>query len=175
MQKVNSPFFFDEKKALEVVLFIANKCDNLYNLLKILYYADKEHLDKYGRFICGDNYVLLPHGPVPSKTYDIVKNVRDNRQPQISGDLKSSFDVEGQYKLVVKRPPNLELLSKTDIECLDKAIEKYGDLSFEELKVLSHKEPDVIEVKDSFDENIYVDIMAKYFEDGDLLLEYLNC
>jgi len=166
---------FNEDKAIELILYIANKCDNLYNLLKIIYFADKMHLHDYGRLMCGDNYVLLPHGPVPSKTYDIIKDVRDNRINPIPEKLQSSFEIEGQYIIKPKRKANTEYLSKSEIECLDDAINKYGKMGFQELKDLSHKEPDVSEVEKSFDENIYIEIIAKYFDNGELLLEYLNC
>jgi uncharacterized phage-associated protein len=40
-----------------------------------MYFADRKHLEKYGRFICGDSYVAMKHGPVPSEIYDILKAV----------------------------------------------------------------------------------------------------
>lgn len=172
---MNYSFEFDEEKSIEVILYIASKCNNLYNLLKILYFADKKHLQEYGRFICGDNYVLLPHGPVPSKIYDIIKDVRDNRKYPIPVHLKNAFTIEGKFIIKPLREPSLEYFSRSDIECLDETIEKYGNMDFQELKELTHKEPDVMEVEKSYDENIYIEIIAKYFEKGTLVLEYLNC
>jgi hypothetical protein len=33
-----------------------------------MYFADKAHLEQYGRFICGDSYVAMK--PVPIGTYE---------------------------------------------------------------------------------------------------------
>ena len=47
-----------------------------YHVLKVIYFADKEHLSKYGRLICDDSYVALTHVPVPRRFFDIIKNIR---------------------------------------------------------------------------------------------------
>jgi hypothetical protein len=58
---------FDRDKALEVILFIAEKlgAPTLLIISKILYLADKRHLQDYGRLICGDRYIAMEFGPVP--------------------------------------------------------------------------------------------------------------
>ena len=38
------------------------------------------------------------------------------------------------------RQPDLDFFSETDINCLIKALRNYGDLSFDELKNLTHEE-----------------------------------
>ncbi len=69
---------FSEQKALAAILYLANKTGkiDMYALLKTLYYADKYHFQQWGRTITGDTYHRLPFGPVPSKTYDMLKSVR---------------------------------------------------------------------------------------------------
>lgn len=44
-------FKFDAEKAVEVLLYIAEKCPDVYKALKVLYFADKDHLAQYGRLI----------------------------------------------------------------------------------------------------------------------------
>jgi hypothetical protein len=46
---------------------------DFHTVLKVLFFADVNHLNNYGRPIVGDDYVALPHGPVPQTTYDILK------------------------------------------------------------------------------------------------------
>lgn len=132
---------FDLPKAIEVLVYITQEINNTYNALKVLYFADKDHLSRYGRLISGDKYIAMDHGPVPSNIYDIVKEAR--------GDSLFEFDTEEnlrklfktrRYMIKPNREPNCEYLSESDIECLNRAIKKYGGLKFDELKDKSHDE-----------------------------------
>ncbi|WP_409530306.1 Panacea domain-containing protein [Shinella sp.] len=44
-----------------------------FHALKTLYYADRAHLQRYGRPITGDRYIAMENGPVPSYAYNAVK------------------------------------------------------------------------------------------------------
>ena len=126
-------FNFDEEKALEVLLYIASKNDDLYAILKILYDADKLHLSKYGRFINGDCYVAMKNGPVPSQTYDIIKLVRGDGI--ISYDKlnpKEAFSVKND-SVYLKRKPEMDLISESNLECLNAVIKEYEGLTFPEI------------------------------------------
>ena len=73
----NSRVYFRKYiKALETLVYLANKDQRQYWVLKAIYLADKEHLQKYGRQMFGDRYIAMKLGPVPSLAYDIVKSVR---------------------------------------------------------------------------------------------------
>lgn len=69
-------FPFHETKALEVLAFIAKTSPGLTPLFvsKILFFAEKWHLNRYGRPIIGDTYIAMPRGPVPSA----IKNYIDH-------------------------------------------------------------------------------------------------
>lgn len=164
-------FRFNARKAIEALLYVAEQCPNMYTALKVLYFADKEHLTRYGRFICGDTYVAMRHGPVPSGVYDLIKCARGDGFYDPDVDIAGAFRVEGN-SIIPCRRPNLDLLSESDKECLDAAIERYGHLSFAELKKLSHSER---AFKDS-DENdfIPVEAIARSLPEGKLLLDYLQ-
>ena len=43
----------------------------------VLLFADKKHLERYGRFITGDTYSAMENGPVPSFAYDVVKCIKE--------------------------------------------------------------------------------------------------
>lgn len=162
---------FEPEKAIEVLLYIAQRCPDMYTALKVLFFADKEHLSKYGRLICGESYVAMSHGPVPSGTYDFIKHVRDGLSV-FSEDigLESAFSVDGN-RIQPSRKPNLELLSQSDIECLDAAIKKYGHMNFGELKRVSHSDP----AYQAADENDFIsfEVFVKSLPKGEILLEYL--
>src|ERR1700694_4392351 len=93
---------FDQRKALHEILFVVThlpKPGNVYNVLKCLYYADRKHLQEYGRQIYGETFYALEHGPVPSAAYEIVKYA------------------DGRAKWDLKFPEALELLEVNDV-CL---------------------------------------------------------
>lgn len=162
---------FDPKKAIEVLLYVAQRCSDMYTALKVLYFADKEHLAKYGRLISGDSYVAMWHGPVPSNTYDLIKDVRGDRFRVTKVPVSEAFHMQGN-DIVPRRKANRDLLSESDVECLDAAIQKYGHLSFAELKRLSHQE----EAFQRADENDFIPLeaIATTLPEGELLVDYLR-
>jgi len=133
-------------KALEVVLWFANREPGIdvHRLLKLLFFADKWHLNRYGRPIVGDNYCALKFGPAAMTTYDILE-----RKPELAWVLALDegafpFSVEpGPRKKHVRplRPADTRKLSESDRAALDWAYEKYGHLDFNTLKRLSHDHP----------------------------------
>lgn len=131
------PSKFDEDKALEVILYMASKLTDptFHQIFKILYFSDKRHLQKYGRLILSDGYVAMKHGPVPSRLYDILKKCR--KLPE-NNTYKNSLQVTNSFHLKSLRNTNLDLLSKSERECLDYAINEFGQLSFKKLTELSH-------------------------------------
>lgn len=133
-------FQFDPEKAVEVILYIAQRLGDpgFHKISKILYFADLNHLEKFGRLITGDAYVAMKHGPVPSGSYDILKYVREDGLFPFAIHAKSAFSVVGGYSVRPLREPEVDLLSRSDCECLDAAISKYGNMSFRKLTDLSH-------------------------------------
>ncbi len=128
---MDGPFNFDPEKATEALLYVAARTGgDMYVTLKLLYLADKCHLHRFGRFIFGDQYYALPHGPVPDGAYGIVKRAR---QPE--GAL--SFKLVGN-QIVPSREADADAFSASDLECLDEAIRDFGRLSFSEIKQLTH-------------------------------------
>lgn len=165
-------FHFDAEKAVEVVLYVANRLaePGFHRLSKILYFADRDHLAKYGRFICGDSYVAMKHGPVPSGTYDILKHVRGDGLPCPVPHVVESFKVEDGKKVVPLKDADLDALSESEKECLDAAIAKYGKMSFKKLTDISHDK-----AWESADENEFIEVeqIAATLPDAKHLLEYL--
>lgn len=160
----------DEAKAVEVLLYVTDRVQDMYAALKVVFFADGNHLEKYGRLIYGDSYVAMRHGPVPGLAYDMLK------QDKGAGYLnavpgRELFAHEDQDRLP-KREPNLALLSESDIECLDEAVECYGDKSFRELKDLSHEDR-AYQAADENDLMSFED-MVRSLPNADEVLEYLE-
>ena len=86
---------FKQDIAIQAILYILQKmggmCD-IHKCQKILYFADNEHLSRYGRSITGDAYVRMDFGPVPTYIYDLFKAVR--------GDSYFALQVDDVKKLL---------------------------------------------------------------------------
>jgi len=128
---------YEQQKSIEAIIYIAQKIENVdyYKVLKLLYFADKEHLINYGRTITGDTYYRLEHGPCPTNNYDLIKS---RKSTLFTKKLNTDFDVETKHSIVALREPNLDYLSESDIECLNNVITNIGVKGFAEIKELSH-------------------------------------
>jgi uncharacterized phage-associated protein len=167
---VNTKHRFDAHKALEVILYVARTVPDMYRALKMLYFADKEHLGRYGRLISGDSYVAMSHGPVPSGAYDLVKLARGDGLCYADIPVHKAFAVDG-HDIVPCREANLDLLSESDMECLDSAIKRYGHLTFGRLKTLSHDKAFAAADQNDF---IPLEAIAASLPDGDLIVDYIK-
>jgi len=140
-------FRFQPGKLIAAVAYFAQhklpKLDKL-KTVKLLFYADKEHLLKHGRPIFGDVYFCMPHGPVPSYSKNVIDDTLDGTDEE-AGLLKY---VAVQYQsvghkypqFVLKAEPNLDELSLSELQALDAVIERYGGMSPWDLRQASHKE-----------------------------------
>ncbi len=136
---------FDREKALEVILYIARGLADyasLHSISKILYLSDKLHLQEYGRLICGDKYIAMEYGPVPSAIYDMMKVADKRNHTSIDVDwdeiILESIDVIKGRNIVPKRDCNMDVLSESEVECLDLTIAEYGQKTFGQLTDITH-------------------------------------
>lgn len=129
-------------KALEVILWVAKRKPGVdfHKILKILFYADKIHLNRHGRPIAGGRYVADSYGPVCRAVYDILRE--DPLAVQMlerNGELP--IRVNNRYCVEAKRDPNTRVLSRSDVDALSEAWRQYGEMSFDELVKLTHEDP----------------------------------
>jgi hypothetical protein len=163
-------------KALETLVYIANKEHRNYWALKAIYLADKEHLEKYGRQIFDEGYRAMKQGPVPSLAYDIVKVVRGDGLDWLyfvltDPDPSTALIVPDRYTILPKREANIALLSKSEMECLDNAYNRLKNLTFPEVKSLCHDSAyEAVEQ----DEEMTLESIIKTLPNSDEVLNYLN-
>src|SRR5258706_3597172 len=161
------PFTFDPEKAIEVILYISKQAPipDIIHVCKILYFADKFHLEEYGRFICGDAYIAMTNGPVPSGTYNLINTVRGASQSPYSDHAQNSFAVD-KWTVCPLREVIEDLFSTSDIECLERAIVEYGDLDVGRLIDISH---DAAYNAADINGEIPIEAIAATLRDGDVL------
>lgn len=137
-------FAFSEPKALECLAYLASKKPGLTPLYvgKVMFYAEKWHLNRYGRPIVADTYIAMPRGPVPSTIKDFLDENWNwvERPEQIDGAIRIDHSSRFAKLMPGSRAPNLDVLSESDIECLDEALEFCVRKRPDELSRLSHDE-----------------------------------
>lgn len=135
---------FNPAKALEAIVLIArrqraaNLESDVHAISKLLYWADQWHLENYGSTVCGDHYIAMKFGPVPSNIYDMIKFVRGDGKFNFPKEVLNGFVVENKYQIRALRQPNLNKLSAAEQQAINRAIDLYGGMSFAERTQESH-------------------------------------
>lgn len=116
---------------------------DIYSLVKTAYYAQQNHLAQYGTPLFKDCICALPFGPVPSNIYNVLKMASGDSNElnyHRSDDMHLASDAinfkSGRYS--AKEDPNMDFLSKSDIESLNYGIEKVAKMSFNQIKEDTH-------------------------------------
>jgi uncharacterized phage-associated protein len=150
-------------KLLEALVLIAGACpgSRYHFMLKTLFYADKAHLQKYGRPVTGDIYVKMSYGPVPSLAYDMLKE-NENLPADVLDAVRNALEIErcGKNQHVsAKRSPDLGYFSGTDLECLRGALASCSSMGFGDLTDLTHKERawEEAELNQEMDYELFID------------------
>ena len=149
MEPVRVTFEYRFQKVLAALVYLASQPKRVthldkYKAIKLIFFADKNHLLRYGEPIFGDYYRALEHGPVPQQTLDRLNLLAENK-------IRGS-DVQQMEKalmfitvaghdwpvLVAQALPDMGHLSELERQALVDAVEKYGTKSFEVLKEASH-------------------------------------
>ncbi|MDR3002323.1 MAG: SocA family protein [Fibromonadaceae bacterium] len=123
-------FKLNERKAVEAVLWLIQKGEaNMYHIWKMLFEADKYHLNKYERPVTGDTYVAMEYGTVPNWLYG-----KACKQIGI-GFYKAGKSLFAERNYIGK------FFSESDIEALEMGYKKYANLDFNSVRDINHEEP----------------------------------
>jgi uncharacterized phage-associated protein len=114
---------------------------------KLLYFADKEHLLRYGRPILGDVYFCLPYGPVPSVALNEMGDAIEKTEVEDTDrnlfrqylEVKTFWNPYPVFKAKQKYDP--DVFSESELEVLGNVVQQYGNKSARQLVELTHNEP----------------------------------
>ena len=132
--KRNKPinFPYNSEKATQAVLWFLQAGKGLMDklqLVKLFFYADREHLARYGRPIIGGTYYAMPNGPVCSELLDDINK---------SSDGSSTFILKG-HELTANGMPDKDWLSESDLDILDEIYRQYGHIDRFKLRDMTHE------------------------------------
>lgn len=136
---MNTGFDFKPEKFASATAYIAERKPEVTKkeLCKLLYFADKRHLLRYGRTITGDKYFALEQGPIPSKGLDAL----NGKGKAENIDALRQYGKLSGWTFELEHPADLRALSKSDVLVLDEILLEMGHLKAWQLEELSHREP----------------------------------
>lgn len=115
----------------------------LLKLMKLLYLAERESLRVFGEPISGDKLVSMPHGPVLSKTLDMMNGWGGDSQGGWNAWIedRSGHDLALRDPSMIRSPEeDLLELSDGDIEVLDSVWSQYGHMGKYDLVAYTHSD-----------------------------------
>ena len=174
--RTNNTFEID--KAIAVLgYFVEQTGESMYSLMKLMYLADKLHLERYGRFIVGDTYCALKQGPVPSCTYNMMKHLRGEERNSAFAAAEAYFEYGEEHSVRLLRNVDMDELSSGEISCLSEISTVYQSLGKWGVRDLSH-DPAWTKAwsskKATKSVPIAMEAIASQLEDGELLIEHLG-
>lgn len=167
-------FEFDPEKALSSTAYLASRTgETMYTILKMVYVADRFHLARYGRPITGDNFIAMQEGACPSKIYDSMKCLRGEKNRNYMPDSGKYLEVDPTtFDVAVKDMPSLDVLSASEIECLDETVSILNRLGRWHMRELAHDS--AWEDTSPNDEMDFVTIAKSIEDNGEILATHLE-
>jgi hypothetical protein len=136
---------FSPERSLEAVLLVASRLAKpaIHEVLKLLYFADKIHLGRYGWLASGDDYVAMRFGPVASGAYNLLKAARGDESgwihPEFYRLVRGSIEIADDKRSInLLRSVDIGQLSPAYVGCLEEALTSYAGMSFGSRTELSH-------------------------------------
>lgn len=145
MVRMNTLTLTSYRKAIQALNLLASKKGGSINkmkAIKLIYFADRLHLRKYGRPIVGDMYFAMKLGPVGSR----VKRSADFEEdlPEAVSDYARKYirPSEDKKTVISIKAPDRDVFSETDLQCLKSVYEVFADRDQFELAKLTHTYPE---------------------------------
>jgi uncharacterized phage-associated protein len=136
---------FDYKKATQAINYLAKKeggkIDKL-KLIKLVYFADRYHLRRYGRPMVNDAYLAMTYGPVGSSVKDIAEfsSFLDDTELEYASQYLKKGDEA--HKVVSIADVDEDVFSQSELEALAFAYDEFGGKTAPALVDLTHIYPE---------------------------------
>ena len=133
---------FSEEKFQQVILYFLERINNVHlgrtKLLKLLYFVDFGHRQKYGRPVTGAVYRKRPHGPCPQDAEKLIKRME---MQGLVKQIKVPVGNYAQHRLITlgaKFDPNA--FSGAEMRTLEMVAMEWEDVTAAQIEAATHAE-----------------------------------
>jgi len=130
---------FREDKATDAALLLIQLAGGEMNymmMIKLLYLIDREALKRWGQPVTFDEYVSMDHGPVLSRTLDLIN---EGTRPGRGSYWHEHISAPKEYVITALKPSDAGSLSDAEIELVSEVHHEYGHIPKWELVDMLHK------------------------------------
>ena len=131
----------NKEKYENAILYFLETVNNVHlgkvKLMKLLYYLDFDHFEKYGAPVTSDTYRNKPAGPIPDNADTILQEMREKGLIEIRTEQKIDYI---KYRYIPKVPYNPGVLLSSELEMLGEVAQKWQHHSRAEIVEASHGE-----------------------------------
>lgn len=130
---------FDYDKLCSMVIFFANQNKELLKtkLMKLLNYSDMIFYKENSVSISGMKYVHLPYGPVPDKFDILLGTMEMDHIVHVEIVCDNGYE---KHQIVADAKMKEGILSKNELEVMERVQKKFNDFGSVDISKYSHKE-----------------------------------
>jgi len=132
---------FSEQRVAQMAAYLLGREKgrmNYLKLIKLLYLADRESIKRHGHPISDDRYVSMDHGPVLSKTFNLIKGAVKFAERGWNYWIADRADYDVALKRKATREA-LDELSDANLDVLSDIYAKFGKMDEWKLVDYTHR------------------------------------
>jgi len=131
-----------EEKLRHVILYFLERINNVHlgrtKLMKLLYFVDFDHYEKYGRSVTGAVYRRLPHGPYPKDAEKLIKKMET---AGLVREFKVDHKRRTQHRLITLEGQfDPSKFTGDELQTLEKVSADWADASANQIEAATHSE-----------------------------------
>ncbi|MBI1976835.1 MAG: DUF4065 domain-containing protein [Candidatus Omnitrophica bacterium] len=132
---------YEPGKLKGAILFFLNRINNVYlgktKLMKLIYYADYEWIQKKSAPLTGDTYIALQHGPVPKHSDDVLAEMEKQQWIQCA---KTKFHDYDQNRYIALAKEEQKFLTHDELHHLEEIAKRFEHWTATQMSESTHEE-----------------------------------
>jgi uncharacterized phage-associated protein len=132
---------FNERKAAQVAVWLLRQNQGRMphlKLIKLMYLAEREAMNRYGFPMTGDDFVAMKHGPVPTWTLDYVNGLEESGPDGWDSWISDKADHEVALRERAAKSDVLDELSRADEDVLAGVWKRFGAMGKYQIRDYTH-------------------------------------
>ena len=126
----------------QVILYFLERINNVHlgrtKLMKLLYFVDFDHLEKYGLPVTGAVYRKLPHGPYPKDAEKLIKRMGARG---LVKQIKVPVGDYAQHRLITLGAKfDAKVFNGAEMQTLEKVATDWADATAAQIEAATHAE-----------------------------------